>query len=180
MSAEGDVVSSTHAYRGRVVSLRLDEIALPSGARIRREVVEHAGSVAIVALDADGNVVLVRQHRHAVGRSLLEIPAGTREPGEDALACVHRELAEETGYTAAHVERLMGFYAAPGFCTEYLDIYLAAGLRPGTARPEEDEGIELVLLPLAEALALVARGEICDAKSIIGLLLVGQGAAGRA
>lgn len=168
------VLSTRTVYRGRVVHLRLDEVALPNGTRARREVVEHAGSVAVVPLLDDGDVVLVQQYRHPVGRTLLEIPAGTCEPNEDPLACAHRELAEETGYTAAHVERLLGFYAAPGFCTEYLDVFLATGLRPGTARPEEDEGIALVRLPLAEALARIARGDICDAKSIIGLLVANQ------
>jgi ADP-ribose pyrophosphatase len=168
------VVQTTRIYEGRVVNLRVDEVELSDGARALREVVEHAGSVAVVPVDGDGNVILVKQYRHPAGRELLEIPAGTREPSEDALACVQRELAEETGYTAARIEHLVGFFAAPGFCTEYLDVYMATDLQAGLAHPEDDEGIEVVRLPLAEALALVARGAICDGKSIVGLLVAAQ------
>lgn len=176
------MVRSDRVYSGRIVQLRVDEVRLPDGRSAQREVVEHPGSVAVVALDADGAVVLVRQYRYPAGRALLEIPAGTRKPGENPLVCVTRELTEETGYTAGRIEHLIGFYVAPGFCTEYLDVYLATDLVPGVASPDEDEGIEVVRMPLDEAVARVDHGEICDGKSVIGLLVVARrmaAAAGR-
>lgn len=167
-------VSSQRVYEGRILNLRVDTVRLPSGRLTTREIVEHRGSVAMVPLDADGNVLLVRQFRKPLERFTLEIPAGTRELGEDILACVQRELREETGYCAERVERLGGYYSAAGYCTEYLDLYLAQDIRPDPLAPEE-ESIAVVKMPLKRALGLVAAGEICDAKSIIGLLLVEAG-----
>ena len=163
-------LSSELIYRGRIVSLRVDEVRLPSGQTRRREIVEHGGAVAIVAVDDQARVLLVRQFRKPVEQFLLEIPAGTLEAGEDPDACARRELLEETGYRAERVERLIGFYSAPGFCTEYLHVYLATGLREGGASPEEDESIELVREPVARALELIESGQIQDAKSQVGLL----------
>jgi ADP-ribose pyrophosphatase len=163
-------VSSELIYRGRIVSLRVDEVRLPSGQIRRREIVEHGGAVAIVAIDDQDRALLVRQFRKPIEQFTLEIPAGTLEPGEDPEACAHRELLEETGYTAERIERLLGFYSAPGFCTEYLHVYLATGLREGAATPEEDESIELVREPVSGALDLIASGRIQDAKSQVGLL----------
>ena len=176
--SEGVTVESSYIHRGRRINLRSDRIRAPSGQELIREVVEHPGAVAIVALDAEGQVILVRQYRHAVGRTLLEIPAGTLEPGEDPLECARRELEEETGYAAARWERIAGFYSSPGFCDEYLTIFQATGLSATPTRPDPDEIQGLVCVPLSETPRLIASGEICDSKSIIGLLTVAQGRGG--
>jgi ADP-ribose pyrophosphatase len=167
-----ETLSSQQVFQGRLIRVRVDRVRLPNGGESSREIVEHHGAVAIVALDGEGNVLLVRQFRKAVERTLLEIPAGTLEPGEDPLECAHRELKEETGCVAGRMEHLGGFYSAPGFCTEYLTLYLATDLTPGPSHAEFDEDIELVRLPLAQAPRLIASGAICDSKSIIGLLSV--------
>jgi ADP-ribose pyrophosphatase len=162
-------LKSKTIYKGSIVNLRVDAVELPGGRKTRREVVEHGGSVAIVAIDSEDRVLLVRQFRSPVGRMLLEIPAGTIEPGEEPIECALRELEEETGYVAREWQHLGGFYSSPGFCTEYLHLFSATELRPG--RPVA-EAIELVPTPLSQTPELISSGEICDAKSIAGLLWV--------
>ena len=130
--------------------------------------VEHGECVAIVALDFEGNAILVRQFREPVERTLLEIPAGGIEPGEDPAQSAVRELREETGYHAGKVRSLGGLYSSPGFCTEYLHLFLATELGQGRPSPMEDEMIDVVRVPLSEIPNLVTSGEICDAKSIAG------------
>ena len=166
---EEQVVESCRLYEGRVVSLRVDRVKLPDGRSTVREVVEHAPVVAIVALDDRGNVLLVRQYRLPTQRSLLEIPAGGVDAGESAEEAAQRELQEETGQRAGRLERLYSFFASPGYCGEYMHLYLATALEPGALASDADERIEVVRLPLSEALRLIERGEICDAKSIVGL-----------
>ncbi|HLJ61854.1 MAG TPA: NUDIX hydrolase [bacterium] len=162
------LVGSRRVFDGQVIGVRLDEIELPSGRRMVAEIVEHRGAVAIVPVTASGDVLLVRQFRHAVGRELLEVPAGTIEPGEPADVCARRELAEEVGCAAAQWDRLLSFYPSPGVMTEELYVYLARELSPRpTDREEEDLRVEPH--PLADARRLVSSGEVCDAKSIIGL-----------
>lgn len=167
------VVRSRRVYDGSVVSLRIDEVELAGGGRAAREIVEHRGAVAAVPLLADGDVLLVRQYRGAAGERLLEIPAGTLEPGEDPSAALQRELAEEIGMRAGSVEHLSSFLPSPGFLTELVHVYLARDLTPHRLEAEEDD-LEVVRMPLGEARAMVARGEIRDAKSIIGLMLVAK------
>ena len=162
-------------YQGRLVSLRRDEVLLPSGRRTTREIVEHPDCVAVVAIDRENNVVLVRQFRTAAGQVLLEIPAGSIEPGEDTEECARRELEEETGYVAGEIKRIGGFYSSPGYSTEYLHLFLATDLKSGTARPDEDEIIQVVLLPLGRIRHFIVMGKVCDAKSIAGLLTVVEG-----
>lgn len=164
------VLSSQHVYRGRVVDLRVDEVHLPDGSVRKREIVEHRGAVCIVALDDQARVLLVRQHRAPTGGDLLEIPAGTLEPGEDPESCARRELAEETGYRPERLERLLGFYSAPGFCSEYLHLFLATDLVEERRDADDDEQIEVVRVPIAEAVAAAARGDYQDAKTVVGLL----------
>lgn len=165
-------VSSRLIYEGRVVKLRVDTVELPGGRTSTREIVEHRGAVVIAALDGQGNVLLVRQYRSPVGQELLELPAGTLDPGEDPEPCASRELQEETGFRAERLERLGGFYSAPGFCTEYLHLFLATGLQPARLDADDDEDIQLVPTRLVEIPALIASGEIRDAKSVAGLLRV--------
>lgn len=168
MTAE-EIVKSEYLYRGRVVTLRLDDVQLLDGKSARREIVEHAPAVAIVAVDAD-NVLLVRQYRLAAERVLLEVPAGVLNPGEDPADGARRELREETGYAAGAVVSLGGFYSAPGFCTEFIHIFLATGLQPGAAAPEADETIETIWVPIQRVPDLIREQEIGDAKSVAGLL----------
>ena len=166
------LLGSKWVYRGRRVSLRVDAIELPSGRETKREIVEFPDCVAIVAIDAEENVILVRQYRTAVGRALLEIPAGKIEDDEQPLQAVHRELREETGYTARSLEELGGFYAGPGYSTEYLHLYLATDLEYTNETPNGDEIMNVFCVPLADIPALIAKGDICDAKSMAGLLRV--------
>ena len=154
-----------------MLNLRLDTLRLPSGRRAPYLVVEHPGAVVILAIDGEGRVLLVRQYRHPTGRSLLELPAGTRDAGEPPVACAERELREETGFRPGRLERMGGFYSAPGYCTEYLEAYLATHLEPGPLHSGDEEGLEVEALPLEDVLALAAAGGIEDAKSLAALLL---------
>ena len=157
-------------YDGRAVKLRVDTVQMPGGRQTTREIVEHADCVAIIAMDADDNVLLVNQFRKPVEKELLEIPAGGIEPGEDPVDCVCRELREETGYLPRKVERIGGFYSTPGYCTEYLHLYLATDLTLSPLHAEDTESIELIRVPISQISSLITSGTICDAKSIAGLL----------
>lgn len=168
------IIDSQSIYEGRIVQFRVDTIALPDGSITTREIIGTPGAVAIVPLTDDGQVRMVRQYRSASGEFLLELPAGTLEPEELPEQAAPRELAEETGDQAAHWQRLAGFYTVPGICDEYIHLFLATGLTMGQTNHEFDEFIEVVTLPLDETLAMIHRGEIRDAKTIIGLLMVAQ------
>lgn len=161
-------------YSGKIINLRLDEVELPDGKVAKREVVEYAGAVAVVALTSDGELVLVRQYRYPIGKELLEIPAGKIEPGEDPLGCARRELQEETGAEATEWEFLCRFYSTPGFCTEEMHLYQARGLEFKGQQTDDDEFIQVEKVPLGHCLELIASGVICDAKSIIGVLLASK------
>ena len=167
---EEKTLSSQLVYEGRAVRLRIDTVQMPSGRETTREIVEHGDCVAIIAIDADDNVLLVKQFRKPVGKELLEIPAGGIEADEDPVTAVRREMQEETGYLPRKVERLGGFYSSPGFCTEYLYLYLATGLTPDQLYAEDTENIRLNRVPISQIPGLIASGNICDAKSIAGLL----------
>ena len=167
---EEKTLSSQLIYEGRAVKLRVDTVKMPSGRETTREIVEHGDCVAIVAIDADGDVILVNQFRKPVEKELLEIPAGGIEPGEDPVTAVERELREEIGYLPRKVDRLGGFYSTPGYCTEYLYLYLATDLVPSQLRAEDTENIRLVRVPVSQIPGLITSGRICDAKSIAGLL----------
>ena len=168
--AEEETLSSQQIYGGRAVKLRVDTVRMPGGRETTREIVEHSDCVAIIAVDADDNVLLVNQFRKPVEKELLEIPAGGIEPGEDAVASVCRELREEAGYLPRKVARLGGFYSTPGYCTEYLYLYLASDLVPSPLQAEDTESIKLVRVPVSQIPGLITSGRICDAKSIAGLL----------
>ena len=164
------VIASQQVYRGRRIGLRVDTVTMPSGRQTTREVAEYPNCVAVVALDSDGSVVLVRQYRHPVGRELLEVPAGGVDEGEEPKDTALRELEEETGYRAGKMERIGGVYAAPGYSTEFMHLFLATELKAGDSRVEEDEIIEVVPVPLKRIRGMIQSGEICDGKSVIGLL----------
>jgi len=157
-------------FTGRLLAVYRDEVALPDGQRRVRELVHHPGAVAILPIRRDGRIVLVEQYRHAVGRTLLEVPAGTREPGESAAGCAARELEEETGYRAGTLRELIRFAVSPGWTDEELVVFVAEELTRHSARPAEDERLTVHELTPEEAFAAIRRGEICDAKSLIALL----------
>ena len=163
-------LSSQLIYEGRAVRLRVDTVETAGGRKTTREIVEHDDCVAIIAVDAKDNLLLVRQFRKPVEKELLEIPAGGIDPGEDAEAAVRREMREETGYLPGKVESLGGFYSTPGYCSEYLYLYLASDLTPSQLVAEDTENIEVVRVPINQVVDLVTSGRICDAKSIAGLL----------
>jgi ADP-ribose pyrophosphatase len=162
-------VSTRVAFTGRLLALRVDEVELESGKRATREVVEHPGAVAILAWDGE-RLAAVSQWRQAAAAELLEIPAGTREPGESPLVTAQRELAEECGLTAARWEEGPIFYTAPGFSTELLTLFLATNLSAVDVAPPEDEALERSWLTLTDALATIDDGRIRDAKSLVGIL----------
>ncbi|MCX7994036.1 MAG: NUDIX hydrolase [Fimbriimonadales bacterium] len=171
MQLKEELIESHTIYRGRVVTLRIDTVRLPSGRTARREIVEHRGAVAIVPLLNPETVLLIRQYRQAVGETLLEIPAGTLEPDESPDVCARRELEEETGYAARQLRKLFSQYLAPGYSQEVLHVYLAEDLAPVAQRLDEDEAVELVPTPLQAVEAMVLEGQIKDSKTIAGLLM---------
>jgi ADP-ribose pyrophosphatase len=166
---EERTTGTRRVYDGALISVRVDEVRLGSGREATREVVEHPGAVGILAWDGT-RLALVRQWRHPAGRPLLEIPAGTLDPGEEPIATARRELAEECGVAAAGWEEGPAFFTAPGFCTERLTLFLATHLRPASVEAPEDEELELSWTTLDEALAALDRGEIADAKTVAGVL----------
>ncbi len=163
------VLESRRLYEGRVVNLRVDTVELADGGRASREVVEHDDVVAVVPLLAGGDVLLVRQYRLAAGRVMLEVPAGGVEKGEGVEEAAQRELREECGRRAGHLERMGGFYVSPGFCEEFVHVFLATGLEEAPLPSDPDESLAVMRLPLDAALRLAREGEIRDGKSIIGL-----------
>ena len=161
-------------YHGVIVDVVLDRAKLINGDIVRREVVEHPGGVTIIPVEEDGTVWCVRQFRYPFGREMLECPAGKLEKGEEPLPAAVRELAEETGLSAGRMVYLGSICTSPGFSTEVLHIYLALDLRRGEAHPDEDEFLDVVRMPLGEAIDRVMRGELCDGKSAVGLLMAGR------
>jgi ADP-ribose pyrophosphatase len=163
-------LSSDRIFEGQILNLRVDRVRMPDGRESTREIIEHSAAVAIVPVDAEDNVLLVRQYRYALGKELLEVPAGGVDGDEDPEEAVRREMQEETGYLPGKIERLGGFYSTPGFCNEYLYLYLAADLTPSRLYAEDTEGITVIPTPLKDIPRLIESGSICDAKSIAGLL----------
>jgi ADP-ribose pyrophosphatase len=171
------VVSSRVVYRGPVFSVTSTDVREPSGVTVHRDVVRHSGSVVIMAVDESGpesRILLVRQYRYAAKQYLWELCAGRIDHGESELVAAKRELSEETGYSARRWKRILTFYASPGFVDETMSIYLAQDLQSGVAQPEEDEVLDLKFLPLGKALEWVKKGVIRDAKTICGILWLGQ------
>lgn len=167
---EEKVLSSELIYQGRAFNVRVDTIQTDDGRNATRDIVEHGECVAIVAIDPGGKILLVKQYRLPAGKQLLEIPAGGIDGNEEPADAVRREMQEETGYLPNKVEKLGGFYSAPGFCTEYLHLYLATELEPNRLVAEDTESITLIRVSPEEIKELIHSGEICDAKSIAGLL----------
>ena len=157
-------------FSGGAVNFRADIIRLPDGKTATREFMDHPGAVAVLPVLENGDIVLVRQYRYPVGSATLEIPAGKLHSKKDPLTARARaELREETGYTAARLEKLLDFWPTPAFSNELLHIYLATGLKPGAAAPDGDEFITVEMMPFKKAVRLVRTGKIKDAKTVIAL-----------
>lgn len=159
-------------YTGKVVTLNIDTVALPNGVTVDLEIVRHPGAAAVVPLKDDDTVVLIRQFRHAAGGFIYEIPAGKLHPGEDPLDCASRELEEEIGYKASSFELLASIFTAPGFTDEVIRVYKATGLAQGRQQLDRDEVLEIVEMPLPDAIRKIDEGTIRDAKTIVGLQAV--------
>lgn len=155
-------------FKGKIISLQVDEVRLPNGETATREIVRHPGAVAVLAL-VDNKMLVVEQYRKPMEKSLVEIPAGKLDPGEDPAEAAIRELEEETGYTAAAVKPICRFYTSPGFADERLYLYVAEGLTRGEAHPDEDEFLDCTAITLEQAEQYVAEGRIADAKTIMAV-----------
>lgn len=166
-----ELLKSEIIYPGRAFTIRRDHLRTPDGRETKFDIVEHGGSVILLPLDAEGNLLFVRQYRHAAGLALLELPAGVLEKDETPESCARREIREETGMAAGRLEPLGGFYLAPGYSTEYMHVYLAADLYPAPLEADADEFLAVERIPLAEAFAMPARGLLPDAKSLAALYL---------
>jgi ADP-ribose pyrophosphatase len=165
------VLQHRRLYEGRVLSLDVDEVSEPGGVTGTREVVRQTGSVAALPVLDDGRIVLVRQYRYAVSDFVWELPAGRRDPSESPEAGARRELEEEVGLRAASLEPISTFWTTPGFCDEVMHLFRATGLESIPPRPEADERIEPGTFTLDEAMAMLARGEIREGKTLVALLL---------
>lgn len=176
------VLAHQTVYQGPLFRVDKEEINEPNCENVTRDIVRHGGSVVILAIDdstkRDPLVVLERQYRHAAGQSLYEVPAGKIDPNENRLAAAKRELAEETGFRAKKWTKLARYYASPGFLAEWMQVFLAEGLTPGSTSPDEDERIELLMVPFSELLRLIDNDEIRDGKTMIAAMMYARMRAG--
>lgn len=166
-----ELLNSELILQGRAFRIRRDLLKTPDGRTTRYEIVEHTGSAVMLPVDADGNLLFVRQYRHAAGMDLLELPAGTRDGDEPYEVCAAREMREETGMAAGKLERLADFYLAPGYSTELMAVFLATDLKPDPLTADTDEFLQLERIPVAKALEMAQRGQIPDAKSLAALFV---------
>jgi len=166
-----DIIRSEKIYQGRVFGVRCDKISLPNGKSVELDIVEHPGAVVLVPVDDQGHIWFVRQYRHASRVELLELPAGSLEPGEAPEACALREVREEIGMAAGHIEKIGEFYMAPGYSTEFLHVYLATDLHPSPLAADDDEFLSIETLPIVEVFDMVEAGQIHDCKTLASLYL---------
>lgn len=161
-------------YHGKIIDLTVDQLEYPSGNRTLREIVEHPGGAVVLCVFENSEIILVKQYRHPFAKEVIELPAGKLDKGEDPLVCAQRELREETGYGAKQWNKLTSIYTTPGFCNEILHIYLAQGLFPhaeGQALEEGEASIQLIIVPLKDAISMIEREEIVDGKTIAGIMI---------
>jgi ADP-ribose pyrophosphatase len=164
-----EIIASETAFEGKVFNVRIDRIATPSGAETRVDVVVHPGAVAMLPIDNTGRMLFVRQYRHPIGQNLLEIPAGTLEPGEGPHACATRECEEEIGYHPGELTPLGQIYLAPGYSSEQIHLFLARDLRRQEREADADEDLHVEVLTHTEVQVMLQQGEIQDAKTLIAL-----------
>lgn len=167
-----ETVSVEIVYQGRAFDVRRDRVRLPNGKVTQLDIVEHVGAVTLVPVDEGNRILFVRQYRHAAGRHLLELPAGTLEADELPIECARREVREETGMAAGNLKKIGEFFLAPGYSTEYMYVYLATDLNSAPLPGDQDEFLYLTPVPVEQAYKLILDGEIKDAKSIAALMLV--------
>ena len=166
-----ELIESEPIYNGRAFQIRRDHVRLPDGRSAKLDIVEHIGSVVIVPVDEEGFLYFVRQYRHAARLDMLELPAGTLEPGEDPLECAKREIREETGMAAMNMHEIGSFYLAPGYSTEFMHVYLATELHHDPLEADADEFLSVEKIPISDAFKLVEAGELPDAKTLAALLI---------
>lgn len=164
------ITGTTKIYEGRIVKLSVHDVRLPDSRHGKREIIHHSGAVAVVVVNKQKQVLLVRQFRLPVGKVILEIPAGTLNPGEDPAACAARELQEETGYKPLQLETIGGVHPAPGYTTEFIHLFLATETTESSLDGDMDEFVQPEWMPLQQALDLIEQGEITDSKTVAGLL----------
>ena len=170
-----EVLESRKTYEGKIVTITVDKLRMPDGSEAYREtVIRKKNAAGVLAVDTDGRLLFVRQYRHPFREMLLEIPAGVIEEGESGEAAVLRELEEETGLRAGKMEKLTHVVTTPGFCTEQIGLYLATELSQHEDHPDPDEFLHVEKMPLSEAVSRVMSGELCDAKTALGLLMAWQ------
>jgi ADP-ribose pyrophosphatase len=167
-----ETLSQKTIYEGHAFTVRRDEVRLPNQRTMHVDVIEHPGAVTILPVDEEGRILFVRQYRHAAGRELLELPAGTLDQDEPPEACAAREIREETGFAAGKLVKLGEFFLAPGYSTEYMVVYLATGLKHDPLPKDKDEFISLEAIPVEQAYKLAVNGELIDGKSFAALFLV--------
>jgi ADP-ribose pyrophosphatase len=168
---DGQRLATERVYRGKILQVDRDRVRLPNGRETTLEMVRHPGAAAVVPLESDGRVVLIRQYRWAAAGTILEVPAGKLDPGEDPADCARREVEEETARRPGRLDRLGTIFTTPGFTDEVIHLYLARDLQTGRQRLDHDELIEVVPVPFDEVTGMTLRGEIRDAKSLCALLL---------
>lgn len=166
-----ELIKSETLLQGRAFKIRRDHLKTPDGRETRFEIIEHGGSVVVIPIDHDGNILFVRQYRHAAGGDLLELPAGTRDGDEPFEDCAAREIREETGMEAGKLEKVGEFYLAPGYSTEFMGVFLATELKHNPLDPDSDEFLSVEKMSVKEAFETAGRGEMPDAKSLAALLL---------
>jgi len=166
-----ELIRSETLLQGRAFKIRRDYLKTPDGRETRLEIIEHGGSVVLIPIDDDGNLLFVRQYRHAVGKDLLELPAGTRDDDEPFEDCAAREIREETGMQADKLQKVGEFYLAPGYSSEFMVVFLATGLKDNPLDADDDEFLQVEKIPLKQAIQMAEQGNIPDAKSLAALLL---------
>ena len=166
-----ELIRSEPLFQGRAFKIRRDHMKTPDGRETKFDIVEHGGSVIIIPMDEDGNLLFVRQYRHAAGRDLLELPAGTRDGDEPFEDCAAREIREETGMEAGTLKKVGEFFLAPGYSTEFMGVFLATELKHNPLEADADEFLSVEKIPVKQAVEMAERGEMPDAKSLAALLL---------
>lgn len=166
-----ELIRSEILLQGRAFRVRRDTLKTPDGRETKLEIIEHGGSVVLIPVDHEGNLLFVRQYRHAAGEDLLELPAGTRNDEEPFEECAAREIREETGLEAGKLQKIGGFYLVPGYSTEFMAVFLATELKENPLQADEDEFLQVEKVPLKQAVEMAEHGEIQDAKSLAALLL---------
>ena len=166
-----ELLKTETLLQGRAFKIRRDTLKTPDGRETKFDIVEHGGSVVIVPVDTDGNLLFVRQYRHAASMDMLELPAGTRDGDEPFEDCAAREIREETGMEAGKLIQVGSFYLAPGYSTEYMGVFLATDLKHNPLEADDDEFLSVEKIPVQEALKMAERGDMPDAKSLAALLM---------